>query len=325
MRLKCKLFSACISLLVPFLAQANLNPCEECPDPQHTGDVYESDCWYHSGEVTDCAYARRNNLWGVWLPEGPPIFRPFMADPRQVTYSVGWRFYDKVFGNNIIPVSYGDVLPIFRWCDLWGCRGDLEFDIEGALWALFDPLHESSPLIDADYYVGFPLTYAFGDWSFKLKGYHISTHIGDEYLLNHPYFHRKNPSIEAFDFFVSNQFNQNLRLYGGIGWVACQDDSYKVGPLYLQGGFEYRAFQFSYKDYCNRLYGVPFLAVNLYYQSHFHDRVNTTAVAGYEWGKVSGNRRRFRIFVEYHNGYAVEGQFSKCKNEYIAIRTSYGY
>lgn len=325
MSLKTNFLALFFATLSPLLAQGGVNPCEEYPDPQLSGDVYDSNCWYSSGEITDCAYARRNNLWGIWLPEGPPLFRPLMADPRQVTYSVGWRFDDKVFGNNTIAVSYGDILPIFRWCDLWGMRGDLEFDIEGALWALFDPLHESSPLIDADYYVGFPVTYAFGNWAFKFKGYHISTHIGDEFLLDHPNFYRRNPSIEAFDFYVSNQFSRDLRLYGGIGWVACQDDSYRVGPLYLQAGFEFRAFQWSYNDYCNRLYGVPFIAADLYYQSHFSDRINTTVVGGYEWGKVSGNRRRFRVFLEYHNGYAVEGQFSKQKTHYIAIRTSYGY
>ncbi len=142
----------------------------------------------------------------------------------------------------MIPVSFGDNFPIFRWIDIWSFRGDLQLEIEGAIWAIFDPLHESAPLIDADYYVGFPITYSFGDWAFRARGYHISTHIGDEFLLDHPHFNRRNPSIEAFDFYVSYQFSRDIRLYGGIGWVACQDDSFRVGPFYAQAGTEIRFF-----------------------------------------------------------------------------------
>ena len=317
-----------------------VNPGPECPDPANAEtkesddglsysmgnpDVYRDDCWYAIDPQTDCEYAREHNLWGVWLPEVPPLFRPLIADPRQVTYSVAWRWSDRVFGSNIIPVSFGDIFPIFRWCDIWYFRGDLEFDLEGGVWALFDPLHDSSPLIDADYYVGFPLSYSFGNWAFRLRGYHISTHIGDEFLLDHPHFHRLNPSIEAFDFYVSHQFTKDIRLYGGVGWVACQDDSFRVGRFYCQAGAELRLFELGYRDYCDRLYGVPFFAMDFYYQSHYKHHVNSTFALGYEWGKVSGLRRRLRIFLEYHDGYAVEGQFSKLPTRYLAIRTSYGF
>ena len=35
----------------------------------------------------------------------------------------------------------------------------MQFDIEGALWAVFEQTEEFSPLVNADYYVGFPLTF----------------------------------------------------------------------------------------------------------------------------------------------------------------------
>lgn len=82
---------------------------------------------------------------------------------------------------------------------MWPYGGDMEFGVEGAVWAVFAPLDESSPLIDADYYVGFPLVYAFDNWQFRLRGYHVSTHLGDEFLLNHPGFDRRNPSAEYLD------------------------------------------------------------------------------------------------------------------------------
>ncbi len=288
-------------------------------------DVYKDNCWYSTEPQTDCEYARNHHLWGIFMPEGPPLFRPLIADPRQLTYSVGWRFNDRVIERNVIDVSFYDRFAIFRWCDLWKWRGDLQLEIEGGLWAIFDPLHDSSPLVDADYYVGFPLSYAFDDWVIRLRGYHISTHIGDEYLLNHPHFDRRNPSIEAFDLFVSNQFTKDIRLYGGIGFNACQDDSFRTGKIYLQAGMELRFYELGYNDYCNRLYGVPIFGMNFFYQTHFKNHINQTYILGYEWGKFSGLRHKLRVFLEYHDGYSVDGQFSKQPTHYFSIRTCYSY
>lgn len=288
-------------------------------------DLYDSGCWQHVACNTDCEWARENNLWGIWFPEAPPLFRPFVADPRQVTYSGGWRFNDRVIDQNVIPVSFGDIFPIFRWCDMFCVHGDLEIELEGGVWAIFDPLKNSSPLIDADYYVGIPLVFAFDNWAFRLRGYHISTHLGDEFLITHPHFYRRNPSIEAFDFDVSNQFSKELRLYAGLGWLAAQDDSYRLGRFYCLAGFEIRFPQFGYRDYCDRLYGEPFMGVHLYYQSHFKNHINNTYVLGYEWGKVSGLRRRLRFFLEYHDGYSLDGQFSIFPTHYFSIKASYGY
>lgn len=314
-----------------------VNPSPKCPDPEPAGTCCDSDeesedsklfkdyDWYTTAPETDYAFAREHNLWGIWMPEGPPAFRPFIADPRQVTFSVGWRFNDPVLGKNLVPVSFGDTFPIFRWIDIWYFRGDLQLEIEGAVWAIFDPLHKSAPLIDADYYVGFPMTYLFGDWAFRLRGYHISTHIGDEFLLNNPHFDRRNPSIEAFDFYVSDQFTKDIRLYGGVGWVACQDDSYRIGPFYIQLGAELRLSSLGYEDYCDRLYGEPFFAMDFFYQSHFKHHINSNYAVGYEWGKISGIRRKFRIYLEYHDGYSIEGQFSCEPTRYLSIRATYGF
>lgn len=288
-------------------------------------DLYHDSSWDAAEPETDCEFARKNGLWGIWFPEGPPPFRPLLADPRQLTYSVGWRFNDQVVESNVIDVSFADFFPVFRWCDIWKYRGDLQIDIEGGVWAIFDPLHESAPLVDADYYVGFPITYTFDEWAIRLRAYHISTHIGDEFLLNHPFFHRRNPSIEALDLYVSKYYRQDFRFYGGIGWVCCQDDSFRVGPFYAIAGVELRLSELGYRDYLNRIYGQPFFGMHFHYQSHFTKHINSTYVLGYEWGKVSGNRHKFRLFFEYHDGYSLDGQFSKCPTNYLSFRGSYGF
>lgn len=288
-------------------------------------DVLDSDCWYAALPETDCQFGRRMGLRGIWLPECPPAFRPFLADPRQITYSVGWRFHDRVVAQSCIDFSFGDILPVYRWINVWYFGGDVELSIEGAVWDVFAPLEPNSPMVNADYYVGFPVTYVFDNWAIRFRGYHISCHVGDEFLCAHPCFERKNPSSEYLDIFVQNQFIEELRLYAGVGWVCLQDQSFECSPWYAAGGVELRMPQLGYRDCRNRLYCEPFLGMHFRYEPDFKNHVDATYVLGVEWGKFSGLRHVFRIFLEYHDGYSLEGQFCKFPTNYLSIRASYGY
>lgn len=287
----------------------------------------------HGETLLDCDYWKKpiwcvedcGCVWGEWLPEDPVLFRQFMASPRQITYSAGWRFNDQVLVKNVIPVSFGDSIAFYRWHNVWPWCGELQIELEGAVWACFDPLHDSSPLMNADYYGGVPITYSIDNWQFRLRGYHISCHIGDEFLLNHPHFVRKNPSAEYVDFFVSHDLTSEIRLYAGLGYIIAQDESFHVHPFYTEMGAELRLLDLGFVDPCGRLYGAPILAMNLRTNKTFKNHIDMTYVLGYEWGKLCGQERRLRLFMEYHDGYSVEGQFCKFPTNYFAVRISYGY
>jgi len=273
-----------------------------------------------------CYEAEICNADGVWLPEDPVLFRPLIASPRQITYSVGWRFNDQALVKNVIDVSYGDSVAFYRWCDIGPWCGQLQIELEGALWAVFDPLHDSSPLVNADYYVGVPITYAFDNWAFRLRGYHISCHIGDEFLLNHPGFDRRNPSAEFLDFYVSTDYTDEIRLYAGVGIVLAQDESFRCGRSYYEAGMEIRMPRLGFINECSQVYGMPFFAADFLYQGGMQrDHINQTYVMGYEWGKLCGLQRKLRLFIEYHDGYSVEGQFCCLPTNYFSIRMSYGF
>jgi hypothetical protein len=269
---------------------------------------------------------------GIWLPESPPLFRPLIADPREIDYSAGWRLNDQVLEKNVIDVSYGDSIPFYRWRDVGPQHGQLQIELQGALWAVFDPLHESSPLMNADYYVGIPITYSCGTWSYRLRGYHISSHIGDEFLLNHRHFKRKNPSAEYLDFYVSNHLTgmpdfvtSDIRLYGGVGVIVHQDSSFRSGRFYAQAGFELHLSELGFYNECRHFYGRPYFAADFRYQTIQSRHINQTYALGYEWGNTYCLERVFRIFLQYHDGYSYEGQFAHFPTNYFSIRMSYGY
>jgi len=262
---------------------------------------------------------------GVWLPEDPVLFRPFMADPREIDYSVGWRFNDNALTKNIIAVSFGDTFAIYRWCNVWPWNGDLQIELEGAVWATFDPMTFSAPLMNADYYVGVPITYAIDRWQFRLRGYHISSHIGDEFLLNHPGFHRRNASAEYADFFISHDYTEEIRFYGGLGYVLQQDEEFQTKRFYSAVGAELRLLRIGFMDCKDMLYGCPIFGMHFRQNGEFRNHIDATYILGYEIGKLCGLYRKLRFFLEYHDGYSVEGQYFKIPTNYFSIRTSYGF
>ena len=273
----------------------------------------------------DAVLASQYGLCGVWLPEDPVLWKYCVADPRAPIFSVGWRFNDQVIDQNVIDVSYADNLAIYRWLNVWPWGGDLQFEIEGALWACFEPTLDSAPLVNADYYVAFPLTYAIDRWQFRLRGYHISSHIGDEFLLDHPHFKRKNPSAEYLDFFISHDLTSEIKLYGGLGYVVADDPSYREKRFYQALGAEAHLHSFGFCDYRQQIYGQPFLGMWMRGNGRFKHHVDMTYVAGYEFGKLSGLQRKVRFYLEYHNGYSVEGQFSRFADSYLSLRFAYAW
>lgn len=268
-----------------------------------------------------------NGSGGVWMPEAPPLVRPFLADPRKIASSVGIRWGDRVFKHRaLVDVSYADDVPIYRWCSLGVLPGKMQLDLEGALWAIFEPFEDSAPLVNADYHIGFLLTYEMDNtWSFRVRGYHISSHIGDEFLLAHlPDFERKNPSAQYLELHGVYHWKY-VRIYAGIGQICGSDKSFQTKGPYFETGVEAYLPILTFIDCQDRIEGRPFVGLDLQSWRDNQFNLSATAVAGYEFGKLCGLKRRFRVFVEYHNGYSVEGQFCRLRTDYVGLRMTYGF
>ena len=265
---------------------------------------------------------------GVWFPESTVLFPPIIANPREPIYSVAYRWFDKVLAKNLVAVSLGDIFPIFRWFDVFPAHGDLQIDIAACVWADFNMTPDHTPngewaeLVNTDYLLSIPITYAFDKWAFRLRGYHISSHLGDEFIVNNPAVLRLNPSFEAIEFMATYQFTDGFRLYAGPGFVVHSDNSFPMDVFYAEFGFEWRFSGF--RMHHHHLYGGPFLAADLQLWEVNNYRPSTTAQLGYEFSKLQGAGRKVRLFLEYHNGYSA-GQFFTENAQYLAIRGSWGF
>ncbi len=113
-----------------------------------------------------------------------------------------------------------------------------QVDLEGAVFPRLDPQAFSTPLISSDYRFGIPVTYGNGQWQFKTGYYHISAHLGDEYLLFvNPAANRINFVRDGIVFGAGYFFTPAFRLYGEVGYAA------------VDGGAEPIEFQFGF-DWC---------------------------------------------------------------------------
>jgi hypothetical protein len=155
----------------------------------------------------------------VAFPEDQ-IFCPLIADPKEprsfVSYLYGtFRSLDDPSGEDtsIASVGISDTFGLFRVGGPDPGEG-IQLDVIGSIFAQFDLGTPSNDLINADYIVGFPLTFRRHGFSFRAKLYHQSSHLGDEYLLRSDEIIRENLSFESIEFLVSQELGV-LRLYVG--------------------------------------------------------------------------------------------------------------
>jgi len=262
----------------------------------------------------------KNDPTGIWIPQSSALFPAQVANPRQICFSVGPRFLDRVGGNLGTAFTFGDQCPIYRWTNVGKAQGDLQLEVEAGAFCVFSHDSADFPMQNADYYAGMPLSYAAGPWSFRLRGYHVSSHLGDEYMEHHPHKWRRNKSFEAIDFFTAYKRN-HLLLYGGPGLVVHSDAEMHIEPFYLEYGMELRGW----KHHFTQLFGQPFFAMHFRNGQEHHFHFDSTFAVGYEWGKIQGFGRKIRLFFEFHHGYSPDGQFSRKKSDYIALRLAYGF
>ncbi|MBA3236735.1 MAG: DUF1207 domain-containing protein [Parachlamydiaceae bacterium] len=255
---------------------------------------------------------------GGFLPELSPFFPTMLAQTHILGYSIGYRSYDKIF-KSTIPVSIGDQFSLYQF--KINSSAYLYFGIEACVWAIFEAKYQSLSLINADYYVALPLTYINDKFSARLRLFHESSHLGDEFLLETPKIIRVNPSLEGLDLSVAYEFMDKSVCFIGYSRVVRSDDSFKVKPNSVYYGFNY--FLNFAKIQTFHVQATPYLAAYVINRQNNHWDFDCSFAIGYQWNKCYG--RKLRIYLFGHDGYSAEGQFARKKSKYVSINLLYGY
>jgi hypothetical protein len=253
---------------------------------------------------------------GEAFPTGD-VFHPFIADPKQSRFFVSLRRFSSLdLRYTMASVGFGETFGMYR---LFGSReGDgLQLSLEGALFAQFNLDSASSDLINADYTIGIPVTYRYGDNSLRFRLYHQSSHLGDELLLsgNHP--ERVNLSYESTELIYSREWRE-WRVYGGGEYLVHKEPS-DLKPAIAHWGIEFCGSKPLVWN------GRPIAGVDMKSAEENGWAVDTSIKAGLEFGHPNPGQRRLRLMAEWYSGYDPHGQFYNNKVDYFGLGVSLGF
>ncbi len=267
-------------------------------------------------EVLDCRYRQASeNSEGKATNEMLPsddLFRPLLADPQQPQSFTLWQSTQSLnerTSANIGSVGVGGNLGFYTRRK--GCNG-WQISLLTGVFAQFDLDTSNAALMNVDFNVGIPLTWRQGNWSARLRFYHQSSHIGDEFLGAHPGFQSISLQYEEVDMIVSYDFQTWLRLYGG-GAVKINRQPSTLDRGTMHWGFEARtptpvgrAHLFGLLT--NPILFTPVLTADFKSVEAQDWYINTNLLMGFDISHA-GSFRRLRFLFNYYHGYNPYGQF----------------
>lgn len=266
----------------------------------YTGEYTTSDPWGEFENSYRGGYGDPNSSGAYQLqllPEGIlyPSYLAGRKEPRMQSLfnyddGYGW-IWDIALGGRVPLLRYGTADPIHP--------EGLQIDMEGAALLRLD-IERGRQLASTDYRAGLPITYGQGKWQFKTGYYHVSSHIGDQYLIDRfrPKMHYVRDEIILG---VAYRPIEDVRLYGEAGWAF--NFGKTTEPWEFQFGAEYSPV-FSE---LNKKRGTPFAAIHghLFQERDFGGYLNVQF--GWQWrNRVNGN---FRLGAEFYEGCDDQFQF----------------
>ena len=256
----------------------------------------------------------------VGLPSGD-VFCPLLADPKGLH---SFLSYQRTIGegdslSTIGSVGIADQFGLARWGGQTLGNG-VQLSLTGAVFAQFDLKSPSFDLLNADYIVGLPLTMRRNAVSMRLRLYHQSSHLGDEFLLRSKHPDRVNLSFEAAEGMLSLE-GAGLRVYGG-GEVLFHRSPSALERYVAHGGAELRRASplFSLGATVGGI--RPVAAVDLKASQEAGWDPSISVRAGLEFERTRGAdppSRRWSLLFESYTGPSPYGQFFREKIQYVGV------
>ena len=254
-----------------------------------------------------------HNDWGLrLLPEGL-IYRSYLAGPKESRLGAGcvripddsWM-WDATIGARLGLLRIGSGDPIrprgFQW------------DIETSAQLRLD-IPENVDVRSVDYRVGFPLTWGNERRQWKFAYYHMSSHLGDEFMDKNPEFPLFGQARDALVFGHSIYVTDSLRIYGEVGWAFYSNAS---EPWECQFGVDYAPRMATGRR------GAPFFAVNGYLREELDFGGMFTAQAGWAW-RADTTAHLFRLGFQYSNGASSQFAFLPFHEQQLGLWAWYDF
>src|SRR5213592_5068991 len=168
------------------------------------------------------------------LPDGRPatvVFQPLLADPKEPRFFATYLWARSPrLASRLGTVGFGQTIGLLRGRD-W------QLGIAAGVFSEVNMESSTTDLLNTDYLVGLPLTYRHGSLATRLRLYHQSSHLGDEYMV-HTNARRIDLTFQAVELLVAREMAR-WRVYGGGDYIFAHSPT-DLKPGVLHGGLEFR-------------------------------------------------------------------------------------
>ena len=190
-----------------------------------------------------------------------------------------------------------------------------QWDLEGAA-MLRQNIEEDMDVEATDFRVGSVMTWRRGPTAAKAGYYHLSSHVGDEFLIRNPLFPRLNYVRDSVLIGVYHNLRTDLAIYGEIAYAFNTDGG--AEPIELQFGVEYTPYDPTHTG------GAPFFAVNGHLREEFDFGGSINVLAGWQWIGMN-SQRRLRIGGQFYNGKEIQWSFFDESVQFVGVGIWYDF
>ncbi len=205
---------------------------------------------------------------------------------------------------NAILLGVGTRLKL-KTFDILEYQKSIDFNLIGLVKSQFDVSeidtrnNRGGALINTDFMIGAELVKNTKKGNIRLKYSHRSTHLGDEFLIDNPFYldNRLNLSYETIDVLAYRNMNQWGTYLGGSFIVRSEPSS--LEKFQFQAGVQFRGNQYRW---FNPIFGLD---IKSWQASDWHP--NVSFKAGVEYTGFFD--RPLQLLFEYYDGKSPYGQF----------------
>ena len=246
------------------------------------------------------------------LPDGL-LYHSYLAGPKESRFAAVW-LYEQGRGW-VWETTLGGRFGLVRRGTFGENPEGWQIDLEGAAFPRIDPVLRSEK-DSVDFRAGVLWTWRRGPTAVKAGFYHLSSHIGDEYLLRNPTFPRIEYVRDSLIAGAIHNLTDDVAVYGEIGYAVGAQGGAKA--LEFQCGAEYNPAE------PNGTQGMPYAAINAHLLEDFDFSGYVNVVAGWQWrGDCSG--RVFRAGFQYYQGTSLQRQFYDKHEELLGLGLWFDY
>ena len=259
-------------------------------------EYYEPTVLPSAAGYTPAVYVEDDTWSWQVLPDGI-LYKSYLAGAKESRLST--QYFSLSDGDWMWDSTLGGRFGLFRY----GTQHDflpqgLQMDLEGAAQVRLDP-GEDRDVRSVDFRAGGYLAYGWDRHQIKFGYYHLSSHVGDEFLLKNMGFMRLNYVRDALVLGYSYYPRDNLRLYAEAAWAFVND---VADPWEFQFGVDWAP------AHPTGPHGAPFAAINGHLREELNFGGNIAVQAGWAW-RSDEHGHLFRVGLHYYNGASNQWSF----------------